>query len=535
MERTANIFTPIQRTARVSVPQKASGSTADNLPRAALKAIGWSVPLWLFASVWDSEVICILAALVGGSLAVQWFWKLLAKPYYITHMLPLGGVALTAIFNLGFLTAWASTRLGMDQDFSQTFGQIGLSFSQYSIAIFYATLFSLALAGCGTLTVIRNAENFLAIRLLQIRRMNTFPLVLLLLVCMSLNAFVVLSGLYTYRTINTEGAAQGHVAWFLPFLDAVFAMQIVGNALLIYKCIVGRRTRWLGLALAGMSAASVLFVCFNKGRSDFMLALSLHFFYWCLFSGRRPRVIVLAVLAVFVYFVVPKVLIVNNFMRTSAFTGNSHKLMALTSATLAFEQLDSNAGVVEEARKRALDNFTTRPLVAQPLAKSIALNPAIKEYMLGTNLLVSLAWVVPRVIFDGKKYLPAQEGLLFRYFPDRIFLQDTSDSIYLYSYADFGWLGIILYPLMILMLWSIALFLQVRLNSAVSIWALFALWPPLFMLQIGEGSVTAWFVTLRNTLMFWLIAKIMELLFNVKRPVSSPVLPAHAHTLPRRS
>ena len=87
------------------------------------------------------------------------------------------------------------------------------------------------------------------------------------------------------------------------------------------------------------------------------------------------------------------------------------------------------------------------------------------------------------------------KGLIYRYFPDPIFLLDAADSPYLYAYVDFGWLGLLLYPCVMGLLWMSVLMLLLLLQRPLFVWVVFSAWPPMFLLSLGEGAMTGWFAT----------------------------------------
>ena len=116
-----------------------------------------------------------------------------------------------------------------------------------------------------------------------------------------------------------------------------------------------------------------------------------------------------------------------------------------------------------EVSAKSAENLIVRPLVLWPLAASISM--AIKglnsDYLYLQDIVNSLLNSLPRFIYPFKGELLLQENLLYTYFP--FSSVDTADSPYLFSFASFGLLGIIVYPLLIgLLYWT---FLNIATNS----------------------------------------------------------------------
>ena len=68
-----------------------------------------------------------------------------------------------------------------------------------------------------------------------------------------------------------------------------------------------------------------------------------------------------------------------------------------------------------------------------------------------------MIWTIPRIIFPQKINFPIGEPLIHENFG--IDFIDTSNSIYLFSYLDFWYFGLFLYPLLFFFYWKALLFL----------------------------------------------------------------------------
>ena len=138
------------------------------------------------------------------------------------------------------------------------------------------------------------------------------------MVCILIDLAAYGSGILRFRALVTEGAEEGRLAWFLPFLESVFAAQVFLNALMISRLSI-KRLNWSLAFLTALSLGTVMLVYFSRGSSAFIMALALHFIYWCFFRVKRPKLTVLLPLAVLAYLVAPQALVISDTMRNASF------------------------------------------------------------------------------------------------------------------------------------------------------------------------------------------------------------------------
>ena len=123
----------------------------------------------------------------------------------------------------------------------------------------------------------------------------------------------------------------------------------------------------------------------------------------------------------------------------------------------------SDASSLTNASAKSAENLAARPLVLWSLAASIsmAINGLNSDYLYFQDIVNSLLNSLPRFIYPFKSELLLHETLLYTYFP--FSNVDTPDSPYLFSFASFGMLGIVVYPLLIgLIYWT---FMNIATNS----------------------------------------------------------------------
>ena len=230
--------------------------------------------------------------------------------------------------------------------------------------------------------------------------------------------------------------------------------------------------------------------------------------------GRIPRLSKLIPVVMIVLPLLYAGTLLNNFMRSGAADGVDFKaggFVTFFSNAVQTYQSDQSLRALESAR--SAENLASRPLVAHPLAKSMALPGAQKSFLLGTNLINSAIWAIPSAVMAEKKRYPIQEELLYAHFP--VGTEDTADSPYLYAYADFGYAGVVLYPVLLAGFWA-AILLLIRLPfiSSLGVIVLACIWIPMFTLSLGEAGMTGWFTTLRDSLLMLPFAIVLAKFFG---------------------
>lgn len=485
--------------------------------RSAVGVAITSLPLWIIAWASGVEWLAAAAGLVGGGASLRWFSKMLLRPATLVALLQLGAVSLVAILNVGFVLAWIIQHFFLGSSISGYLITYGISVGDYAGAVSYSMAFCLVLAWLGSLRAFRRQEMRLAYSLQSLIAFPLRWLVLILFLISLLEIALIVSGIIGYRTTHVEGLAEGRIAWYLPFMTLAFATQIPLNSLLLWKALSGRQIVRMALTVVIGSMMLCAFIYFCQGRGAFVLCVALHFLFWCFFAGRRPPagrfVLLLGVAA----FALPTLLQLNNFLRSGSLgVENYREGSALDLVDKGLEVFQSEQSRVLEA-ERSTKNMGSRPLVAIPLAVAQSLPAWRKKFMLGKDLLHSAVWSIPRVFFPEKVNFPVREGLMRLYFHAFIFAHDTADSLYLASYMEYGWFGVLTHPILLAVLWRLVLLIIGKAKFPMTRLILFVSWLPMFLLSIGEGATIAWLITLRTTIMVFLLLAIAEQVFVIRR------------------
>ncbi|WP_139256472.1 hypothetical protein [Flavisolibacter ginsengisoli] len=479
-----------------------------------------TTPAWFVAWVSGYVFVADIGALWGSLVMVLWIWNIIGNPFKMVQMVRLSAASLCAIQNISWLTASVIHRFLLNTSIKESLNEAmmgGLQFTYYASAIFYIGLFATVLAYIGSNKKITLLEKKLCTSILKLRFMPISTLIVIIVVLFSIELSFVIKGIIGQRTIITENYENGEMPFWIVFYESLIPAHIMLNALLVAKNLqlrVGlkRKINW---CLFSISFVLVLFLYFNKGRAPMIFSLLAHGYWICFFTLWRPKFLKVIILLCICYPLFSQVLLFSNFMRNGGTEYFDWKTSAIDIVPKAWQQFQSSKELILLEEENTTNNLATRPLVATPLALCIQLPFQYKSYMLGENLFNSAISAIPGPIFPYKKDYPTQEELLYDHFP--IGDKDTADSLYLSSYAEFGWGGIIIYPFFVVIIWFIVLSLSktLKLSGFIKLISL-SIFFYLFILGIGEASVNSWFVSLRS-FFFWVILYYFSTLLFSKR------------------
>lgn len=499
---------PLRRVLRARPSKRSSAAIICLVP----------VPLWLLAAALESEIFASLAAGLGLLLAARWGRTLFRQPAMMLGFLKIGAVSLLIIMSLSWLMAQFFNFSALGKTLSEALVQdVGTTLPAYAVAVAYVLVFAAVLGSLGELAPIRALEANAVARLMAARGIRHRRLLFLLALICALEAWLIFTGVISYRTFAIEGYDEGQVAWYLPMLQIMFATQVGLNALAIGQMAQATRRSTTSVAVVAASVLLILFINFTQGRSVFIFCALLHLYWTILFTGRVPRLRKMIPVVLVVLPLLYTGTLLNNFMRSGNAGGLDVKTVGFGtffSSAIQTWQSDQSLRDLEKARSAA--NLASRPLVAHPLAKSMDLPPYKKSFLWGENLINSVVWAIPRAIMPDKNRYPIQEDLLYAHFP--VGTEDTADSPYLYAYVDFGYAGLLIYPALLTGFWvTVLLLMRLPYISSLGVLVIVCTWIWLFTLSIGEMAMTGWFVTLRNTLIALPFVVLLANLFRFPR------------------
>ena len=165
----------------------------------------------------------------------------------------------------------------------------------------------------------------------------------------------------------------------------------------------------------------------------------------------------------------------------------------------------------EDIRKTAQDisikNFSIRLLNNHELATIFFYEKnSKKKYLNGELLRNNIIETIPQIIFPGKINYPTSDLLISSITNSPLYDMDTVDSFHSYSYIDFGFFGLIIYPaLIVLMLLFFYYLMNINYLNNITVIFVMILFLPMYSLRITEINISDWFVIIRNIILFILI------------------------------
>lgn len=480
-------------------------TTSEQLRTFALFGCMATIPMWILAWMFDSQFISVAAAVIATGIAANWSWKFLNCRTSVCHMLSIASMALVGTLNIGYLIAWAAATFGLGVEFQDTFEKRIITIEQYALAKTYVMAFATILSVGAFIPIIKNGEQSMARHLLTI---NNIPLIHLL--CYSGSAAGIILLAFSTGIINVRSVAvtEEGMSPLRPFIDLVVAAQILINAS-IFSCLIREKRFFNFSALISYFLVAIsLFTTFTFGRRIFVFSCIVFFIFTCFYLQRRPPFAKMLFWTSFALILLFPLLSINHAMRASRYEEGS----AFEKVVDAFSEY-TNEDQQDDQNLKSFSNYSRRPLMAAVLASCMSMKPGTYEYAFGKIAFNDFLWALPGVVIKNKMAIPKGRRNMYRHFPNREFLTDFADSLYLYSYIDFGWLGIFLYPPLVWFSWMIFLTILHHLHRPILFAILLAPWTYLFTSKIAESSVNEWFTILRGSIMFGVLFLILEMFF----------------------
>ncbi len=485
-----------------------------------ISRIAYSIPMWMIAWLTENIYIADVASLIGTVIGLYQLWQIIGNSSQMTKFLQIGALSLLIIQNLSWLISTAIHYLNFDFNLESTLiSQLRLTVGDYSLSIIFASMFALFLAILSLNPKLSTVENNISKSLLYLKEIPVQKIAIISLVQLVMGVFMLVSGIIGQRVINVEGIDKGEIPFWLPIYEALLNFSIILNVVYYINIVKIKHKSpklliFRLLLLFSFLATSLIF--FTKGRSPFLLSLLFHLYWYYFFTGSRPNLKKSFIGIIIIYPIISTLLLFNNYARhgegARLIKDNENKAnnSAITFLPKVFMSYINSSSEQKDEKNRSISNFSTRTLVAQPLALCIQLPAERKSFFLGENIKNSIIWVIPRNFFPDKTKYAMQEDLLYQNFP--INLTDTADSLYLYSYADFGWFGILIYPILIVFYWRLILMTLSSLRlSPFFIAITYALYLEVFTISIGEGAIVLWLSVLRTFFIIVIVGFIIKM------------------------
>ena len=420
----------------------------------------------------------VLASVVATAVALftLWDWLFLHAPTRFSTLL---GLALLLGYGLGTLNTWA------------TLPRVGLTLAQV-----HGLSEGILARGLGAVLISAAALYFLGEIFEKpiFGRDFQFQIAPRTRTLIYVGTLAILAG-YPTHALGIEGAtaAGGHVSIPGSFLNWLYA-PLTAVAVVAFLT----ATRRLDRVLTGFSALVLLAMFSVEGRRsaiytsmEVLLLMGLVGFRW------REKILrnILVILALAAIVVTTSLTFM--LLRIAGGVGNPKKHTTVESRFQIARKLIQKGGAYTLASKGTQTNFQSRTFVlgffANILDASSRITPA-----LGSDAVDSVQVAIPSVLYPDKPRYFAEETLVDQHFG--FSYGDQPNSILTAGATDFGLIGVLLYPLLVVVIFRIIFdFLAKRLSPVPLMFVALAF---IGTMLLTENTLTGYSVLLRDTILF---------------------------------
>lgn len=461
----------------------------------------------------------IITGLVGLLIFVGMFVDLQAQ----FHFLKILAAATLIGTGMGTFNTYTSVSENLGTDWSIYTGTAGTSVSYVTVAQIVVNLYCLFLFLFGNLSTSKYShatkKNLRQIINLTSNQNACFTLLKASFVVSILQLFVLSTGLYTFQGLtNEEGVINPFAALVVSAAPtAVFSLGLLSSKLNLSQTKVNK---YLLFLIYGISLITQLIWFLGGGRRELVYAavvflLGLRFSYVgsrFILNRKNLRSLLMVILVAPILYIGWKAFIfirVLSYREPLLFSANLFEIIKFA----LIQYLSDDSKFLEVVQQHESKNLSTRTFVLNYLAQLIE-NTTYKPPLLGQDLWSSFLNSIPRFVFNNKSSLLLNENLYNERYG--LPITDNADSLYFSAYGDFSWLGTFIYPLILFLVFNLAL--RFLLFSKLPLFVNFG-FAALTRLSLtgGEGNVTSWIVTFREILIFFIIFKLLHyFLFRTK-------------------
>ncbi|WP_413404232.1 MULTISPECIES: hypothetical protein [unclassified Synechococcus] len=413
--------------------------------------LGSLVPLFLISSVWNTYTFLLFSSSISVCVYLLCLIAIVINKQYYRYLL-ISGLFSGFWISLGFIQSFSSGNFSFlsNDEFAAIFynSSIKITPGLFSLAVAYMCTYVFVLNFISNFNIVRRAEyrfdGYLKIILKSLPssylRLGLFAFSLIL-------TYISLSGLFVVRGFAGKESSSGLPWWF------VFGNLAIGLVPILIGLVISRsrhnlKINFFDKLITFYTFAIGVYFSVLQGRKSLYTFFISSLFAWLLIE--RPNITLSRSFIFKILFAISSFLILLPFVfKTFAYVNVLRSAnFAVNPASLLTNYLSfiSTESVLSAALEKTTQNLVSRPLVLKPLAQ------VIHMYLEGTyqgligfqDLINSFLNSLPSFIFPFKSSLILQENLLYRYFP--VGNTDTADSPFLFSFASFGVLGLIIYP-----------------------------------------------------------------------------------------
>ena len=457
---------------------------------------------WSLSILFESLYFSYLSSVYGIYISSYFFYKILNNNSEIIRFLSIGCATLIFVTNISWIySGYYTYEIYKLNIFENLNFNLNLDPINYMISIIYILFFSISILIFSKNNKLKNYEVNIYNEIIKLKKITISKLNIIFTCSILIELYLINQELFKYRSVGIDG-----YTWYveLTLILIYFHAGLIGLGL--NKIFNGERSKSLLLSTV-ISVLILSFIFFTKGRTNFGILFFYIFFWYCLFNFKTPKIKYIIMILIistpffssaFQYF---------NFLRSDIVYSKSGDLKGkenFLSTSINYLRIWKLDEVRNIEKYRTRKNLSSRPLLAEPLARSIQLDSSEKTYGFGRISFNNLIWAVPRLILPNKEIIaPENESYIYNYMPIHDKSIDTHDSLYWYSYAEFSYFGLIIFPFLLFLYWKlIAQIISSRYFKSIALMLVLTYFLKFFVMYFFTSTMITWYIGLRNFFIF---------------------------------
>ncbi|MBU3611171.1 oligosaccharide repeat unit polymerase [Polynucleobacter wuianus] len=480
-----------------------------------------TIPLWLIAGQINSFSLAVIAALVATILIFIILRSELNinKKLYINY-LALASIFLILIINIGWLISYYIIQFKLNDIFSvYLIENLNIKIVNYSYAVAYTTFFAIAVGLFSSTDIVKRYINLIYQKLLKIVYFDIDLISKCIFIISLVEIVLIASGFIIYRGIATEDFDEGRIPWYLFALNSIFNLQSPLMAVLTIKILGNYRKinpTYKILLIFSMTISIVVF--FTRGRAPLGIFLLSYIVFVNLLNSKNLNLksFYKAILLLIPVFFVLATLF--NFVRLGESGSKDLKNEnIITVMKNGLEIYFSDQNIQSIANEAVAINLASRPLVLIATTKALEVPFSQSTFLYGKALYNHFIWTIPSIFYSFRDKLLVQRNEVVINLFHPLFDVDISDNPIIYSYIDFGYFGLFLYPLILfLFIVNIQYLMSLYFVHPLIILMILSNLFPLFILGLGESDLNTWMSAYRDNFLIIMISFLLNFISKIK-------------------
>ena len=326
---------------------------------------------------------------------------------------------------------------------------------------------------------------------------------ILILLPISFELFLYFAGIIGSQ--QSGGFLVEESTWYTQFYIFVVTFHIFLNILLLASYKNFKISFYEKIFLLISFIFNLFFFGFYERRLILIFFVTSFFLYF-LISEKKIFTFKTFLIYIFSFFIIYQSFAFLGNIRSSYIVNKQDSLKLIITKGEVFS-FYKNKEANELGKKTFIENLRFRMFNNHELATLFYYEGFERENSLnGKMLIASLIKIIPAIIYPNKKDYIAGETLISTITDSPMYKTDSVDSLHSYSYADFGLIGLIIYPIIINLVFFV-IFKIISLRKILHFSSIYivGIICPLITIRAIEGTLIDWFIISRNIIIFILL------------------------------